>query len=79
MKFFICLLLQFFIFMPVVGFASNGGINPVTQDKEKVKITDAQKTGVIKTYGKLPLYFIENRGQVAGQVSFYERGAGHAT
>jgi len=40
---------------------------------------EARKAGIIKTYGKLPLYFIKNQGQVNGQVSFYERGAGHAT
>jgi hypothetical protein len=31
-----------------------------------------------RNFGRLPLYFIENRGQVAPQVKFYQRGAGEA-
>ncbi|UJS20680.1 MAG: hypothetical protein L3J18_17630 [Candidatus Brocadia sp.] len=32
-----------------------------------------------ESYGKLPLSFIRNDGQVDGRVRYYERGAGHAT
>ena len=34
---------------------------------------------VVETYGKLPLYFIRNDGQMDGEVKFYEKGSGHAT
>ena len=30
-------------------------------------------------YGKLPLYFIQNDGQVDEKVKVYEKGSGHAT
>jgi hypothetical protein len=32
-----------------------------------------------EAYGKLPLYFIQNDGQLDKRVKFYERGAGHST
>ena len=32
-----------------------------------------------KLYGRLPLYFMANRGQVNDKVLFYEKGPGHAT
>jgi len=51
---------------------------PITQIHENTKITAAQKADIKHSYGKLPLYFIENNGQVDKEVSFYERGAGHA-
>jgi len=31
-----------------------------------------------EVYGKLPLYFIQNDGQMDEQVKFYEKGSGHA-
>ena len=37
-----------------------------------------QKVGIVTGYGKLPLYFIENRGQLAGEVKYYARGRGKA-
>jgi len=40
---------------------------------------DATKVQVQETYGKLPLYFIQNDGQVDEKVKFYEKGSGHAT
>jgi len=78
MKLFIYLLLQILIFMPIASFAAEGNSNSLVQ-KQKTEVTATQKAEAIKTYGKLPLYFIENNGQVDEQVSFYERGAGHAT
>ncbi|MCC7202348.1 MAG: hypothetical protein IT393_06800 [Nitrospirae bacterium] len=42
-------------------------------------ITEPQKVQINETYGKLPLYFIQNNGQVNEKVNFYERGNGHAT
>ncbi|MFQ5427536.1 MAG: hypothetical protein ACE5EZ_01005 [Thermodesulfobacteriota bacterium] len=46
---------------------------------QKTRVTEAQKAGFINAYGLLPLYFIENKGQVDGAVKFYEKGAGHST
>ena len=43
---------------------------------EKVtKTTEAQDAQVVQAYGKLPLSFTENRGQVAEPVRFYIRGS----
>ena len=30
-----------------------------------------------QSYGQMPMYFIENRGQVDKQVKYYARGRGH--
>ncbi|RJR44697.1 MAG: hypothetical protein C4567_04220 [Deltaproteobacteria bacterium] len=37
-----------------------------------------QKRGLVADYGKLPLPFIENRGQLAEEVKYYTRGRGKA-
>jgi hypothetical protein len=37
------------------------------------------KVAVQEAYGKLPLYFIQNDGQLDKKVKFYEKGNGHAT
>ncbi|MBW7957020.1 MAG: SBBP repeat-containing protein [Deltaproteobacteria bacterium] len=34
---------------------------------------------VQESYGKIPLYFIKNDGQVPKKIKFYEKGSGHAT
>jgi hypothetical protein len=39
----------------------------------------AQRLAVEESYGRLPLHFIENRGQVDETVRFYERGHGHGS
>ncbi|MEB2308806.1 MAG: SBBP repeat-containing protein [Candidatus Brocadiaceae bacterium] len=39
---------------------------------------DAVPSRIMETYGKLPLYFIRNDGQMAEEVKFYEKGSGHA-
>jgi len=38
-----------------------------------------QTTKVVESYGKLPLYFIRNDGQMDEKVKYYERGSGHTT
>ena len=45
----------------------------------KIGAEDATKVQVQETYGKLPLYFIQNDGQIDEKVKFYEKGSGHAT
>jgi len=37
----------------------------------------ADKKGILETYGKLPLYFIENKGQLEARVRFYVKPPGH--
>jgi uncharacterized repeat protein (TIGR01451 family) len=36
-----------------------------------------QKSRIQEAYGRLPLYFVENRGQVNDSVKYYEKGVGH--
>jgi len=79
MKPFIFLALQLLIFLPLTSLAANVGMTPITTSHENTKITTLQKAHLKNSYGKLPLYFIKNNGQVNKDVSFYERGAGHAT
>ena len=45
----------------------------------KSGVDDATKIQMQETYGKLPLYFIQNDGQIDEKVKFYEKGSGHAT
>ena len=61
----------FLMAMPVLGWASTGEMETDT--------TDVEKAQVMKTYGKLPLYFIENDGQIDKKVRYYERGSGHSS
>ncbi|MFQ5480832.1 MAG: SBBP repeat-containing protein [Thermodesulfobacteriota bacterium] len=70
MRFFTLLFLQLIILLPVTGYAAETPI---------VKATALQKTAVMESYGKLPLYFVRNDGQTDKAVKFYERGAGHST
>src|SRR3990172_7475101 len=65
---FLFLTLLLFIFS--VGEATANG---------KSDIDDAAKVQIEETYGKLPLYFIQNDGQVDEKVKFYEKGNGHST
>jgi len=43
------------------------------------KADHAVKAQVSKNYGKLPLSFIRNDGQIDDKVQYYERGRGHST
>ena len=52
---------------PLAGEGQGGGIPETT------------KAQVQETYGTLPLYFIQNDGQVDEKVRFYEKGSGHGT
>ena len=44
-------------------------------DKEKI---DEEKGQVLGSYYKLPLYFMENQGQLDSQVSYYSKLPGHS-
>ena len=50
-------------------------INPLPATTE---LDPAQIAHIQQTYGKLPLFFIQNDGQLDKQVKFYEKGSGHA-
>jgi len=79
MRKFIVILMQLLFFLPALGFAAHDGGVLSGHDNKTATVSEVQKAAVIKQYGKLPLYFIENKGQVDRAVKFYERGAGHAT
>src|SRR3989304_110123 len=53
--------------------------SPLAGEGQGGGIPDTTKAKVQETYGKLPLYFIRNDGQVDEKVKFYEKGSGHAT
>jgi len=40
-------------------------------------IDPERKVQIQKDYGRIPLYFMENKGQVDEQVKFYEKSQGH--
>ncbi len=71
MKFFVCLLMQALVLLPLAAHAAE---SDETGKPEKVRRVEAHKA-----YGQLPVHFIENRGQVDRNVLFYEKGAGHNT
>ncbi|MDI6794694.1 MAG: SBBP repeat-containing protein, partial [bacterium] len=47
-----------------------------TQQLQSDEADEAAKQKVIESYGKLPLYFIENKGQLDPQVKYYTKTAG---
>src|SRR4030042_2355173 len=49
------------------------------QISEKEDIEKSTKTRGLEEYGKLPLHFMKNSGQVSGKVLFYEKGSSHPT
>lgn len=49
-------------------------VNPIGNSGKNMR-----RTTVEEEYGKLPLYFIENKGQINENVIFYEKGVGRAT
>jgi len=70
MRLFILVLLQFFVFFPLTGYASSA---------PKAKDALLHKAALKRSYGRLPLYFARNDGQTDKSVRFYEKGAGHST
>ena len=62
--------LVFVLIFGIVGVVSTqSGPQPVDPPEAKPEI--------VESYGKLPLYFIENQGQVDQKVKFYEKSSGH--
>ena len=59
-------------FMAVVlgfGYISDADVKGMNVESIKARVQES--------YGKLPLYFIQNDGQVDERVRFYEKGSGH--
>lgn len=55
-------------------------VSPKPKETQTVRTAeDTQKTRLQEAYGKLPLSFIKNEGQVDERVKFYENGRGHTT
>ena len=55
---------------------------PVMADrirKDRDSIDEAARARIDESYGKLPLSFIRNDGQMDSKVEYYERGSGHST
>ena len=44
----------------------------------KGRSEESSKNQIMESYGKLPIYFIQNNGQVDESVKFYEKGGGHS-
>ncbi len=79
MRPFSVLVLNLLVFVPALSMAAAAPSPPPANSAENTVIREAERADVMDSYGRLPLYFIENRGQVDKSVRFYERGAGHAT
>src|SRR3972149_3305628 len=73
-------------FYPFSGISAHTGaderqelIIETSAKKSSAPIIDKTTTNRIqKTYGKFPLHFIRNTGQIDKKVKFYERGSGHS-
>jgi len=52
-----------------------GAIQPPNPPAVEATCSEQEKTRVEKSFGRLPLYFIENRGQIDGDIPFYVKGA----
>ncbi len=61
---------------------SAGTSLPVYAEQPKIKLAkpdQATQVRVIESYGKLPLSFIRNDGQIDEKVKYYEKSRGHST
>lgn len=50
--------------------------NPLVLQKETALESTSNANRIRQSYGNLPLYFIENRGQIDSRVGYYSQGAG---
>ena len=61
--------------LPAVLFVASASAFPAqSAGADKIK-----KAHIQRAYGKLPMYFVRNDGQMNKEVRFYERGSGHTT
>ncbi len=75
----IIVLLQVIVFIPLVSMAAGNTPATRTQPLKRGQTSVAEEARIREAYGNIPLYFIENRGQMERAVKFYEKGPGHAT
>ena len=65
----------FLICLVVLGNRQGGGAAiQAAKNESGPAPTPATRDRVIETYGKLPLYFVENRGQLDARVAYYVQG-----
>jgi hypothetical protein len=69
-------MLQRITLMTVLFLCFTSFLNAQTKTRPKEVSDPAVKSKVMESYGKLPLYFIENKGQMEKTVKFYISGAG---
>ena len=62
-----------------LGAPQQMGFGSVNTAPAEAKADVATQARVEAAYGNLPLYFIQNEGQVDSPVKFYEKGSGHTT
>lgn len=72
-KVFVLLLVQFIAFYPVLTPLANATADVGQGFSRADSIDETTKVQVQQTFGKLPLYFIQNNGQID------EKGSGHTT
>jgi len=83
-RIFVSFLAYLMAFYPMLGYTATKGEVEVSsplagEGKGEGDLNESTKVKLQETYGKLPLYFIQNNGQVDEKVKFYEKGSGHAT
>lgn len=87
-KLFVNLLANLMVFYPFFCSMSYAAINNteviaanenLSSNSPVQEVPESQKAQVQETYGKLPLYFTKNDGQMDKRVQFYEKGSGHST
>ena len=62
-----------------VGFVGLADVNAASTKSIPEKTDHAVRAQVNENYGKLPLSFIRNDGQLNEKVQYYEKGSGHST
>lgn len=63
----IAAVLVFILLFSTIGLSSTGNTGK--------EVSEADKTHIEQSFGKLPLYFIENQGQVHKDVTYYVKGS----
>ena len=84
-KLFVFLLVYTMAFYPLLGSLANAGSNKsevMSQEsgvEKQATVNESTKVKLQETYGKLPLSFIQNNGQVDEKMKYYEKGSGRTT
>ncbi len=80
MRLFFVLLLQLIVFLPLTAEAAPKSWGPGAAGPNPAAGKTAPTAGrkALEAYGRIPLYFIKNTGQVDGSVRYYEKGPRHA-